>query len=207
MDAAARTLTLREMKSPALTTTTEPHVHFYNRLITRDNFGQRSYVDTSLFYNVKEFTMKSNEQHQILLQATSFDQADINVYPARIDNDELSIDIQREPGQLCYALTLLTPNVAALTVGTKTSLSLLLRSFHLRVATYMLTDELATQLKQSCQERYLVSRQVNMDPTLVNANHPDSKKRRRPLLLDIPCGPYRPCSPTTTPPPLPPYVL
>mgnify|MGYP007099172309 FL=1 len=207
----AGTVTLSEMKC---TTRTGLHVHLYTRLFSRDNFGQRGYFDTGLFYNTEEFTMRFNEQHKMLMQSASFDRADSTIYHARLDGDEFSIDIHQEPGQLCYVITLLTPDVT-LTVGPKTSLSLLLKSAQLHVTTYMVTEEQATQLKRPLQERDLVRSQVNSIQTIFDNNQPgvnvsdlfqykrrDSRKRKAPV--DIPSGPYvpyRPCSPTTTPPP------
>ena len=155
MTAATGTTTLSEMKSTSLT---NYDVHIYTKLFTQD--GQTGYFDPGLFYNTEEFTMRCDEQHKMLLQGSSFDKADSTVYRAQLVNDELAIDLQHEPGQLCYAITLLTPGVT-LTVGPKTSLSLLLRSAQLRVTTYMVTDKLANQLKRSLQERDLVRSQVN----------------------------------------------
>ena len=150
-------MTLSEMKCTART---GPHVHLYTKLFSQDNLGQRGYFDTGLFYNTEEFTMQSNEQHKMLIQSLSFDKADSTIYRARLDNDELSIDMHQEPGQLCYAITLLTPD-ATLTVAPKTSLSLLLKSAQLHVTTYMVTEEVADQLKRPLQERDLVRSQVD----------------------------------------------
>ena len=156
MTAAAGTVTLSEMKSTAPTI----DVHLYTKLFDRDNFSERGYFDTGLFYNTEEFTMRSNEQHKMLLHGSSIDKAEYTVYRAQLVDDELSIDLQHEPGLLCYAITLLTPD-ATLTVGPKTSLSLLLKSAQLHVTTYMVTEKQANQLTSPLQERDQVRRQVD----------------------------------------------
>ena len=159
MAVAAGTVTLSEMKC---ITRIGPHIHLYTKLVSKVNLGERGYFDTGLFYNTEEFTMRSNEQHKMLLEGSSFDKGDSTVYRARLDNDELSIDLQHEPGQLCYTITLLTPD-ATLTVGPKTSLSLLLKSAQLHVTTYILTEELVNQLKSPRQEHDQVPSQVDAD--------------------------------------------
>jgi len=117
------------------------------------------------------------------------------------NNHELTIDMQHEPGQLCYVITLMTPNVT-LTVGPKTSLALLLQSGHLRVTMYMVTEELAKQLKQPLQERDRVRHQVNsVHQAALDCSSRDPRKRKAVNSLFRPIAQYRPCSPTTTPPP------
>jgi hypothetical protein len=177
-------------------------VHLYTKLYTQED-GQRGYFDPGLFHNTETFTMRFNEQHKMLMQGTSFDKADSTVYRARLVNDELTIDLQHEPGQLCYAVTLLTPNVT-LTVGPKTSLSLLLQSGQLHVTTYMVTEELASQLKKPLHEINRVRSQVNtVRQAALDRPERDPRKRKASALNSSsrPCAPYRPCSPTTTPPP------
>lgn len=192
---APGTVTLSEMRS---TPSTEPRTHIYTKLIN-NNFGHK-YFDINLFYNTKVITMNSNEEHKLLIQSLRFDKTDSTVYRARLDNDELSIDNQHEPGELCYAIKLLTPDVT-LTVGAFTSLDLLLKSAHLQVITYVVTKEQAAQLKQPLQERDLVRSQVE---TVCQASiNPNPRKRSYQAPLDIPSGPYvpyRPSSPTTSPP-------
>lgn len=205
MAAAAGTVTLSEIKSTRPAAWTD--VHIYTKRYTQD-FGQRKYFDTSLFYNTEEFTMRSNEQHKMLMEGFSFDRADSTVYHACLVNGKLSIDLQHEPGQLCYAITLLTPDVT-ITVGPKTSLSLLLQTGQLHVTTYMVTENLATQLKQPRHEcdSDLVNTTIgraaeNKSSSLFPGCSRDPRKRKFPFV--IPEGlnvPYRPCSPTSTPPP------
>ena len=182
-------------------------VHLYTQLVTRDN-DVKGYFDTGLFYNTEEFTMRYNEQHKMLLQGLSFDKEDSTIYRALLVNDELTIDMNHELGQLCYAITLLTPDVT-LTVGPKTSLSLLLRSAQLHITTYMVTEELVTQLKRPLQERDLVRSQVNtihqyaqevLNTSWTSANRNEMRKRK--ASFDVPSAKlYRPCSPTSSPPP------
>ena len=154
--AAAGTVTLSEIKAAVTTTKVWSDVHLYTKLFNLDE-GQRGYFDHSLFYNLEEFTMSFNEQHKLLMQGYPCDKDEYTVYRARLNNNnnntnhELTIDMQHEPGQLCYVITLMTPNIT-LTVGPKTSLALLLQSGHLRVTMYMVTEELAKQLKQPLQE-------------------------------------------------------
>jgi hypothetical protein len=177
-------------------------IHLYTKLYTPED-RKRGYFDPSLFYNTEPFTMRFNEQHKLLMQGDSFDKADSTVYRARLVNDVLTIDLRQKPGQLCYAVTLLTPNVT-LTVGPKTSLSLLLQSGQLHVTTYMVTEELANQLKQPLHEINRVRSQVNtVRQAALDRPERDPRKRKASALnnLSTPCAPYRPCSPTTTPPP------
>jgi hypothetical protein len=198
--ASAGTVTLSEMKA------TRPKVwsdvHLYTKLFTLDD-GQRGYFDPGLFYNTEEFTMSCNEQHKILMQGSSCDKDDYTVYRARLDNNnELTIDTQHEPGQLCYVITLMTPNIT-LTVGPKTSLSLLLQSGQLHVTTYLVTEKLATQLKQPLQERDRVRSQVNTVRQSALDNHffsRDPRKRKAVNSSFEHYATYHPCSPTTTPP-------
>ncbi len=160
MSAPAGTVTLSEMMSPTTTPKAISDVHLYTQLITRDN-DVKGYFDPGHFYNTEEFTMKYNEQHKLLLQSLSVDDnEDSTVYRARLVNDKLTIDMNHEPTQLCYAITLLTPDVT-LTVGPKTSLALLLRSAQLRITMYTVSKELTKQLKLPQQERDLVRSQVD----------------------------------------------
>jgi hypothetical protein len=205
--AATGTVTLSEIKST--TPKTMSDVHLYTQLVTRDN-DVKGYFDTGLFYNMEEFTMRYNEQHKMLLQGLSFDKEDSTIYRARLVNDELTIDMNHELCHLCYAITLLTPDVT-LTVGPKTSLSLLLRSAQLHITTYMVTEELATQLKRPLQERDLVRSQMNtihqyaqevLNTCWTSANRNEMKKRK--TSFDVPSQSdrlYSPCSPTSSPPP------
>ena len=208
--AAAGTVTLSEIKVAATTTTKVwSDVHLYTKLFNLDE-GQRGYFDHSLFYNLEEFTMSFNEQHKLLMQGYPCDKDEYTVYRARLNNNnnnnnnhELTIDMQHEPGQLCYVITLMTPNIT-LTVGPKTSLSLLLQSGQLHVTTYLVTEKLATQLKQPLQERDRVRSQVNTVRQSALDNHffsRDPRKRKAVNSLFKPIAQYRPCSPTTTPPP------
>lgn len=191
MTTAAGTVTLSEMKSTAPTTTFD--VHLYTKLYNREDFGLRNHFDTSLFYNTEEFTMRFNEQHKMLVEGFSLDRAESIVYRARLVNDELSIDMEHEPGQLCYAITLLTPDVT-LTVGPRTSLSLLLNSAQLRVTMYTVTADLAAQLKRPLQERDLVRSQVNtirqaaLDGQVTPSSHeiPRDPRKRKAATLDTP---------------------
>ncbi|MFN9684366.1 MAG: hypothetical protein ACK583_03790 [Cyanobacteriota bacterium] len=206
--AAAGTVTLSEIKVAATTTTKVwSDVHLYTKLFNLDE-GQRGYFDHSLFYNLEEFTMSFNEQHKLLMQGYPCDKDEYTVYRARLNNNnnnnnnhELTIDMQHEPGQLCYVITLMTPNIT-LTVGPKTSLALLLQSGHLRVTMYMVTEELAKQLKQPLQERDRVRHQVNsVHQAALDCSSRDPRKRKAVNSLFRPIAQYRPCSPTTTPPP------
>jgi hypothetical protein len=202
--AATGTVTLSEIKSTRPAAWTD--VHIYTKRYTQD-FGQRRYFDTSLFYNTEEFTMSYNEQHKMLMEGYSFDRADSTVYHACLVNGKLSIDLQHEPGQLCYAITLLTPDVT-ITVGPKTSLSLLLQTGQFHVTTYMVTEDLATQLKQprhecdSGQVNTVRQAAENKTSSLFHGCSRDPRKRKFPFdISEGPCVPYRPCSPTSTPPP------
>jgi hypothetical protein len=205
--AATGTVTLSEMKST--TSKTMSDVHLYTQRVTQNN-DVGGYFDTGLFYNTEEFTMRCNEQHKMLLQGLYFDKVDSTIYRARLVNDKLTIDINYEPCQLCYAITLLTPDVT-LTVGPKTSLSLLLRSAQLHITMYMVTEDLSTQLKSSLQERDQACSQVNTihqyAQEVLNTSWtsvPRNEMRKRKASFDVPSQSdrlYRPCSPTTSPPP------
>jgi hypothetical protein len=200
--APAGTVTLSEMMA------TRPKVwsdvHVYTKLFTPDD-SERGYFDPGLFHNTEEFSMSCNEQHKMLMQGFTFDKADSTIYCAQGVNNELTIDDmqQHEPGQLCYAITLMTPNIT-LTVGPKTSLSLLLQSGQFHVTTYMLTEELVAQLKHPQKERDRVLSQVNTNALdrLLSARDPRKRKASALNNLFEPYAPYRPCSPTTTPPPV-----
>ncbi len=211
MSAPAGTVTLSEMMSPTTTPKAISDVHLYTQLITRDN-DVKGYFDPGHFYNTEEFTMKYNEQHKLLLQSLSVDDnEDSTVYRARLVNDKLTIDMNHEPTQLCYAITLLTPDVT-LTVGPKTSLALLLRSAQLRITMYTVSKELTKQLKLPQQERDLVRSQVdtvsryaqnvlNTTTNWISTNGNEMRKRKS--SFDIPSQSdrlYRPCSPTLSPP-------
>jgi len=212
MSAPAGTVTLSEMMSPTTTPKAISDVHLYTQLITRDN-DVKGYFDPGHFYNTEEFTMKYNEQHKLLLQSLSIDDnEDSTVYRARLVNDKLTIDMNHEPTQLCYAITLLTPDVT-LTVGPKTSLALLLRSAQLRITMYTVSKELTKQLKLPQQERDLVRSQVdtvsryaqnvlNTTTNWISTNQNEMRKRKS--SFDIPSQSdnrlYRPCSPTLSPP-------
>jgi hypothetical protein len=218
--AAAGTIALSEWMS---TSSSKQRVNIFTKLFTPDNVGQvRGYFDTSLFYNNEEFVINPNEQHLLLMQGSSFDQADSTVYPAKLDNDddneEVSINVYKESGQLCYAIKLLSPGVT-LSVGKNANLSVLLMSAQLHVTTYMVTKALATRLKRPLHEKNLVRSQV--ETIRQSTIHPkrkrscqkendkyDSPRSSSPLLPSPPPSrkvrtsetdvPYRPCSPTSS---------
>jgi len=125
-------------------------------------------------------------------QGSTFNQSESTVYPAQLnDQDEnrdlLSIDIRQESGRLCYALTLLIHGMR-LTVGLHTSLSLLLKSSLVQAPLYTLTGHQLYRVKELQKKRY--------------ATTEDRKPSFKPLVMDIPDpAPYRPCSPTSSPPP------
>lgn len=95
------------------------------------------------------------------------------------------MDMRKEAGHMCYALTLLIPGVR-LTVGPNTSLTLLLKSTLVQATLYALTKDQHYRVKE-------MLRRTDSPP-------PQSY---RPLAVDIPEAPYRPCSPTSSTPPTP----
>lgn len=176
---AAGTVTITTMKKPTKT----PRVHMYRkRLFSHNIFAERGALDTSLFFNMEDITMNFNEEHRMLIHS----QSDSSIYRAWLNDDDdqpMSIDLQHEPGQLCYAITSLIPDVT-LTIPANTSLALLLKTAQFHVTMYMLTKEQVIKLKRTLQPDQETIR--------------DPRKRRR---CDINNIYYCPCSPTTTPPP------
>ena len=137
------------------------------------------------------FSSPNSPRPSFCAQGSTFNQSESTVYPAQLnDQDEnrdlLSIDIRQESGRLCYALTLLIHGMR-LTVGLHTSLSLLLKSSLVQAPLYTLTGHQLYRVKELQKKRYETE---------------DCKPSFKPLVMDIPDPvPYRPCSPTSSPPP------
>lgn len=166
--AAPGTVTLSEIKK----TSTTPRIHLYTRLFSCDNFVEQGFFDSSIFYNTEEFTLNTNEVHKMLVQTTSYNQADSRIYLARADDLWTA---EGEPYQLCYEITLLTPDVTVI-VGRNTSLSLLLKTAQFDWTLYIVTEKEVARLKQPLEERDRVRSQINtvnqatIDPRHLNVS-------------------------------------